>query len=42
MLTITEKLYTILLIPLIRIAGDIAKMIGYPVGVWWRWRRKGV
>ena len=26
----------ILLIPIIRIVGDIAKMIGYPVG--WRWR----
>lgn len=24
--------------PLIRVAGDIAKMLGYPVGVWWRWR----
>lgn len=33
-------------VPVIRIIGDIAKMIGYPVGVWWRlkhnppnWRR---
>ncbi|OGO05265.1 MAG: hypothetical protein A2Y73_08520 [Chloroflexi bacterium RBG_13_56_8] len=24
-------------IPIIRIVGDIAKMLGYPVGVWWRW-----
>jgi len=23
-------------IPVIRVAGDVAKMIGYPVGVWWR------
>ena len=23
---------------LIRVVGDIAKMLGYPVGVWWRWR----
>ncbi len=24
-------------VPLIRWTGDIAKMLGYPVGVWWRW-----
>ncbi len=30
-------------VPVIRIAGDVAKMIGYPVGVWWRmWSRAGV
>lgn len=29
-------LYCILMIPVIRMVGDIAKMIGYPVG--WRWR----
>jgi hypothetical protein len=29
-------LYVILLIPVIRVIGDIAKMIGYPVG--WKWR----
>ena len=29
-------LYCIVMIPLIRLAGDVAKMIGYPVG--WRWR----
>lgn len=22
----------------LRVVGDIAKMLGYPVGVWWRWR----
>ncbi|MAG34789.1 MAG: glycosyl transferase [Dehalococcoidia bacterium] len=26
-------------VPLIRLMGDAAKMIGYPVGVWWRWQR---
>lgn len=26
----------ILLIPIIRVVGDIAKMLGYPVGWWWR------
>jgi glycosyltransferase involved in cell wall biosynthesis len=29
-------LQVIALIPLIRVVGDIAKMIGYPVGWWWR------
>lgn len=29
-------LYCIIMIPVIRVVGDIAKMIGYPVG--WRWR----
>ena len=29
-------LYCIVMIPLIRFSGDVAKMIGYPVG--WRWR----
>ncbi len=29
--------YAALLIPIIRAVGDIAKMLGYPVG--WRWRR---
>ena len=24
--------------PVICWTGDVAKMIGYPVGVWWRWR----
>ncbi|HLZ29706.1 MAG TPA: glycosyltransferase [Chloroflexota bacterium] len=27
------------LVPVIRAVGDIAKMLGYPVGVLWRWRR---
>ncbi len=27
-------------IPVIRVAGDIAKMAGYPIGLWWRWRRR--
>jgi glycosyltransferase involved in cell wall biosynthesis len=28
--------YAVILVPLIRVVGDIAKMIGYPMG--WRWR----
>jgi hypothetical protein len=27
-------------VPVIRVVGDAAKMIGYPVGVWWRLKRK--
>lgn len=26
------------LVPAIRLVGDVAKMVGYPVGVWWRLR----
>ncbi|GAB4453268.1 MAG: glycosyltransferase [Anaerolineae bacterium] len=26
--------------PVIRVTGDVAKMLGYPVGCWWRWRRR--
>lgn len=35
-LSAVEKMVSILWIPIIRISGDIAKMIGYPAG--WRWR----
>ena len=31
-----EKLAALAAVPLIRLAGDGAKMVGYPVGVWWR------
>ncbi len=31
-----DKLYVIVLIPVIRVVGDVTKMIGFPVG--WRWR----
>lgn len=37
-LDMAGRLQAILAVPVIRITGDIAKMIGYPVGVWWRWR----
>lgn len=31
-----------LLIPLLRFEGDVAKMVGFPLGVWWRfWHRRG-
>jgi len=32
------RLRAFALIPLIRLVGDVAKMLGYPVGLWWRWR----
>jgi hypothetical protein len=35
-----DKLRAILWVPLIRVTGDIAKMIGYPVGVVWRLKNR--
>lgn len=35
-----EKLRAMLWVPVIRVTGDVAKMIGYPVGLWWRWRHR--
>jgi len=40
MLSPLDRLKALLLVPLIRITGDIAKMAGYPVGVLWRWRAR--
>jgi len=37
-LSLPSALYALALVPIIRVAGDIAKMAGYPVGVWWRLR----
>jgi glycosyltransferase involved in cell wall biosynthesis len=34
-----EALSALVLPPVIRFVGDVAKMLGYPVGVWWRVRR---
>lgn len=34
-----ERILALLWVPLIRITGDIAKMLGYPVGLIWRLRR---
>lgn len=33
-----QKLQAALWVPVIRVTGDVAKMIGYPVGTLWRWR----
>jgi glycosyltransferase involved in cell wall biosynthesis len=27
-------------LPVVRLVGDVAKLIGYPVGLWWRWRNQ--
>jgi glycosyltransferase involved in cell wall biosynthesis len=35
-----DRLQVLLWIPIIRVTGDVAKMLGYPAGVWWRWRRR--
>ena len=35
-----DRLRAIAWVPIIRVAGDVAKMIGYPVGVAWRLRNK--
>lgn len=35
-----QRLYAALLVPGIRAVGDIAKMVGYPVGLWWRWQNR--
>ena len=37
-----QKLQAALWVPVIRVTGDAAKMIGYPVGVWWRWQHTEV
>jgi glycosyltransferase involved in cell wall biosynthesis len=34
-----DAAYAVGLVPIIRLVGDVAKMLGYPVGVVWRWRR---
>jgi glycosyltransferase involved in cell wall biosynthesis len=35
-----DRLKAFLLVPIIRVIGDVAKMVGYPVGLWWRWRNR--
>ncbi len=39
-LPLASKLYALALVPVIRLTGDVAKMLGYPVGVWWRIRHR--
>ena len=40
-LSALEWLQAAALVPVIRAVGDVAKMAGYPVGLWWRWGRRG-
>jgi hypothetical protein len=35
-----DRLTALALIPLIRLIGDLAKMLGYPVGLLWRWQHR--
>ncbi len=35
-LSAVEKIQAVLLVPIIRVVGDVAKMMGYPIGVRWR------
>jgi glycosyltransferase involved in cell wall biosynthesis len=37
-----SRLRAFALIPIIRLTGDLAKMLGYPAGLWWRWRNRPV
>ena len=41
-LSLTQAVYACTLVPVIRLVGDVAKMLGYPVGIWWRLRRRRV
>jgi len=41
-LDLSGRVRALAAVPLIRIAGDLAKCAGYPVGLWWRWRRYGL
>lgn len=35
-----DRIKAILLVPVIRVVGDLSKMMGYPVGLWWRVRNR--
>lgn len=39
-LPLASRLYALAMVPIIRLTGDIAKMMGYPIGVWSRFKRK--
>ncbi len=40
-LTLRQRVAALALVPLVRLLGDVAKMAGYPVGVWWRLHGRG-
>jgi cellulose synthase/poly-beta-1,6-N-acetylglucosamine synthase-like glycosyltransferase len=35
-----ERIEALAWVPVIRLVGDVAKMLGYPVGLWWRTRHR--
>ncbi|MEM7132421.1 MAG: glycosyltransferase [Chloroflexota bacterium] len=35
-----QRLLALFYVPIIRIVGDVAKMVGYPIGLGWRWRNR--
>ena len=37
-LSFCERCQAVGWVPVIRMTGDVAKIVGYPVGWWWRWR----
>ena len=37
-----DRVKAFLWVPVIRAVGDVAKMAGYPVGLWWRWRNRNM
>jgi len=37
---LVEKVQAVAWVPVIRVAGDLAKMGGYPVGLLWRWQHR--
>lgn len=39
-LSLPQRLAAALLVPVIRTTGDLAKMAGYPAGLWWRWQNR--
>jgi glycosyltransferase involved in cell wall biosynthesis len=41
-LALLDQLKVLLLVPVIRVVGDVAKMAGYPVGIIWRLRRSAM
>jgi glycosyltransferase involved in cell wall biosynthesis len=39
-LSLVEQVQTAAWVPIIRAVGDVAKMVGYPAGLWWRLRNR--
>ncbi len=37
--SVRNGLYALALVPVIRLVGDVAKMLGFPIGIAWAWRQ---